>query len=149
MGWLQSLSYLHSWQNLNIARRHRFLCELWRDLRDFGVLGLFSRLWKLSKRNISWLYKFEGENSFRMPSSPQFSVGINSQYPKRKGWTRKQCLPEIVYSRSVQLAVTILKGRKQVFHSNTCRLHHQTPISINGCHTAKFSRALLNISINK
>lgn len=76
-------------KNLTIAGRHIFLCELCRDLRDFGVLELFPRLWKLSKGNILWLYKFEGENSFSMPSSPQFSVGINSQYLKWKEWNRK------------------------------------------------------------
>ena len=49
MGWFQSLSYLHSWQNLNFAGRHIFLCELCRDLRDLGVFEFFLRSWKLPK----------------------------------------------------------------------------------------------------
>lgn len=147
MGWLQSLSYLHSWQNLNIAGRHIFHCELCRDLRDFGIVILFEVI-KASKGSILWLSKFEGENSFSMPSSPQFYLGLNSQHMKWREWNRewnhvflklftpvqcKQKLPSHKLKYSIPGAI-------RVFQSNTYRFHHRISININGCCAANSPR---------
>ena len=114
MGWFQSLSYLHSWQNLNFAGRHIFLCELCRDWRDLGVFKFFLRLQKLPKGNILWLYKFEGDNYFSMPRSPWFSVGITSRHMKGNTWNRKQFVPKTVYSGLVKLASIILQSKYSI-----------------------------------
>ena len=114
MGWFQNLSYLHSWQNLNFAGRHIFLCELCRDLGNLGVFKFFLRLRKLPKGNILWLYKFEGDNYFSMPRSPWFSVGITSRYMKGKTGNRKQFFPKTVHSGLVKSASVILQSKYSI-----------------------------------
>lgn len=109
VGCLQSLSYLQSWQNPSIAGRHIFLCELCKDVRDFGVFKFFLRLWKLPEG----IYCSFTNLKLRLLSVCQvhhnFLLVLILTYDTE--WNREQFLPKTVYSRTVQPAVAILQAK--------------------------------------